>query len=440
MAFGFEYSVRIVDAECLATAQHAALLSNLRAAVDYWARYVSGFGSIEIDLVVDHAPRASGASTASTAIGQWNGLTLLRDSVPHELITGIDLNGSTADAVITIGAEYLQRYIWLDPDPVNRAAEVPFDRNDSVSLFMHEFGHALGMNGFANLDGQLSGDFASVYDTHVAIQNGDAFFSGAAVQALYGGLLPLSRQSVDQNTYHHYGHDPADLLDNDLMQGNTYFHFGQRYYVGNLDLALMRDLGLSTSEYAASPWNDYLSGFCRNDAFSGGAGHDTLNGGEGDDHLDGGLGVDLLSGGAGNDTLMGAGGADRLAGGLGNDVLTGGAGKDTFVFDTRLGTAKTDRMVNFDTIRDFSTKDDSLWLDNAIFKKLGKGSEVKPGKLNKSFFTLGANAKDKNDYVIYNKKTGVLSYDADGSGKGQAVEFAQLKKGLAVDYKDFFII
>ena len=38
------------------------------------------------------------------------------------------------------------------------------------------------------------------------------------------------------------------------------------------------------------------------------------------------------------------------------------------------------------------------------------------------------------------KKTGVPSNDVDRSGKGQAVEFAQPKKGLALTYKDFFVI
>ncbi|MFD0463284.1 hypothetical protein ACFQY9_17050 [Microvirga aerilata] len=42
--------------------------------------------------------------------------------------------------------------------------------------------------------------------------------------------------------------------------------------------------------------------------------------------------------------------------------------------------------------------------------------------------------------MIYNRKIGVLSYDADGSGKGKAVEFAQLKKGLALKYDDLFVI
>ena len=151
--------------------------------------------------------------------------------------------------------------------------------------------------------------------------------------------------------------------------------------------------------------------------------------------------ADVLKGGAGKDVFKGGLGNDKLYGGLGNDTLTGGKGKDAFVFDTKLGTSSTDRKVNFDKITDFSVKDDSIHLDNAIFKKLGtKGTADKPAQLNKAFFTIGTKAKDKNDYIVYNNKTGVLSYDADGSGKGKAVEFAQLSKKLALTYKDFFVV
>jgi Ca2+-binding RTX toxin-like protein len=150
-----------------------------------------------------------------------------------------------------------------------------------------------------------------------------------------------------------------------------------------------------------------------------------------------------ITGNQGKNTIDGSAGADTVNGGLGNDNLTGGSGKDAFVFSTKLGTSKTGRTVNFDTIKDFLAKDDSVYLDNAVFKKLGtKGSAQKPVKLDKKFFTVGDKAKDKDkdDYVIYNKKTGVLSYDADGSGKGQAVEFALLKNKASLKYDDFFVI
>ena len=100
MPLPFTYSVQINDPDGLVTAEHAALLSNLEAAIGAWARYVGGSGSIEVELLIDdQINSAYGRSETNTSIGQWSGKTLVRDSVPHELMTGIDLNGSTPDAV-----------------------------------------------------------------------------------------------------------------------------------------------------------------------------------------------------------------------------------------------------------------------------------------------------------------------------------------------------
>jgi Ca2+-binding RTX toxin-like protein len=230
-----------------------------------------------------------------------------------------------------------------------------------------------------------------------------------------------------------------------------------------------------------SEGSDNLTGSSGANWLRGGGGSDLVNGGLGDDTLDGGLGLDVLRftgstgatvnlaltgvqttgygqdtilgfealwGGAGadrftddsgnnafigedgRDTVFGGSGHDTLAGGLGGDRLTGGSGKDLFVFDTKLS-----KTSNVDTITDFRRVDDSFQLENAIFKKLAK-----VGGLSKSSFVVGAKAKDKNDYIVYDKAKGVLYYDADGSGKAAAVKFAQLKKGLVIDHKDFFII
>jgi len=153
-----------------------------------------------------------------------------------------------------------------------------------------------------------------------------------------------------------------------------------------------------------------------------------------------GAGALHLSGNAGRNSIKGGAGSDRLNGGLGNDILTGGMGKDVFVFNTKIGTYKTNKQVNFDTITDFSIADDTLWLDNAIFKKLGKGTLTKPSKLNNKFFVIGEKAKDKDDYLIYSNKTGKLLYDADGSGKGKAIEIAQLSKNLKMTYLDLLVV
>jgi VCBS repeat-containing protein len=152
--------------------------------------------------------------------------------------------------------------------------------------------------------------------------------------------------------------------------------------------------------------------------------------------LTGTASADVLKGDSGKDTFYGGSGDDILWGGLGNDTLSGGKGKDVFVFDTKLS-----RKTNLDRISDFNVADDAIWLDNAIFTKLGRlGTETKPAQLKKDFFAVGSRAKDKNDYIVYDKAKGVLYYDADGSGKAKAVEIATLSKKLAMTYKDLFVI
>ncbi|MEZ0167158.1 calcium-binding protein [Microvirga sp. TS319] len=155
-----------------------------------------------------------------------------------------------------------------------------------------------------------------------------------------------------------------------------------------------------------------------------------------DNVIKGNAAANKIYGGAGNDTLSGGSGNDRLTGSSGNDTLTGGAGKDAFVFN-----AKPNAKTNIDKIVDFKHGEDSIWLDNAIFTKLGKaGSSSDPAALNKAFFTVGTKAKDANDHVIYDKGTGKLFYDADGSGHGAAVQIATLSKGLALSHSDFFVV
>jgi Ca2+-binding RTX toxin-like protein len=151
--------------------------------------------------------------------------------------------------------------------------------------------------------------------------------------------------------------------------------------------------------------------------------------------LDGRASNDRIKALGGNDHVSGGDGNDWVYGGAGKDVLTGGTGFDAFVFDS-----KPNKSTNLDTIRDFNVADDSVYLDNAIFKKLGKGTEANPTKVNKAYFRSGDKAKDANDYLIYNKKKGILYYDADGSGGGAQVEIAKLAKNLKLSDKDFFVL
>ncbi|MBJ6127793.1 calcium-binding protein [Microvirga splendida] len=146
--------------------------------------------------------------------------------------------------------------------------------------------------------------------------------------------------------------------------------------------------------------------------------------------LVGNAGKNTLKGSSGNDRLEGLLGDDLIYGGTGKDILAGGAGKDLFVFESR-----PNKKTNVDTILDFSAKDDTIRLENAIFKGLKK-----TGTVSKSAFVLGTKAKDANDRILYNKKTGDVFYDADGTGRSAAVKILKIAEKVALTHKDFFVI
>lgn len=141
--------------------------------------------------------------------------------------------------------------------------------------------------------------------------------------------------------------------------------------------------------------------------------------------LTGNSATNILKGGAGNDTINGGGGADRLYGGPGNDMLKGGTGGDGFHFNSPLN-----KSTNVDTILDF-TSSDNIFLDIDVFTRIGTGP-LAPGA-----FRLGTAAADADDRIIYDQASGRIFYDADGSGTGAAILFAQLTPGTAITSADF---
>ena len=150
----------------------------------------------------------------------------------------------------------------------------------------------------------------------------------------------------------------------------------------------------------------------------------------GDDWIIGTTGSDTLQGGAGNDMLQGGRGNDTLKGGQGNDVLNGGAGSDRFVFDV---------LGGVDKIADF-TRGDKIALDRAVFSKLG-ANVTTANFVNLSDAQLRSGQYQSDDYLIFNKTTKTLFYDADGSGLGQsAVAVAELANVNTLSYSDFMMV
>lgn len=227
-----------------------------------------------------------------------------------------------------------------------------------------------------------------------------------------------------------------------------------------------------------SAFNDILFGNNAANHIEGGAGNDRIDGGAGDDYIDGGIGADVMLGGVGNDIfivdnkddevieyagqgrdkvlssvdyrlsdhvedlqlltgasegignnednhlignsadnrLEGRDGDDILEGRSGNDILLGGLGKDTFVFNTELDGSIT-------KIEDFTVGEDIISLSKSVFASLTDNT-----------------MSNWNDYVFYDKASGALSYDADGSGHADAIHFATLSLNLNLDNNSFIVV
>lgn len=144
----------------------------------------------------------------------------------------------------------------------------------------------------------------------------------------------------------------------------------------------------------------------------------------------GGTGSDVIIGNAAANILKGGSGNDRLYGLEGNDTLSGGAGRDIFVFSK-----KPSAKSNYDRILDYSVADDTIYLENAVFTKLGS-----PDKLSTAAFWIGAKAHDPSDRILYDNVQGGLYYDADGTGKTASVAIAQLSKNLKMTAAEFVIV
>jgi Ca2+-binding RTX toxin-like protein len=177
---------------------------------------------------------------------------------------------------------------------------------------------------------------------------------------------------------------------------------------------------------------DTMIGGALPDQFWGEDDNDTLSGNGGNDILLGGNGIDTLNGGLGSDALNGGADRDTLAGGAGVDAVTGGPGSDFIVFNAPASSANRDIVSDFANV---AGNNDTFRLENAVMPKLGGA-----GALNPAFFRAGAAAHDANDFIVYNRSTGALFYDANGSGAGGAIQLAALSSKPLLTPADFVVI
>jgi len=227
----------------------------------------------------------------------------------------------------------------------------------------------------------------------------DVLDGGAGADTLYGG--------AGNDTY--YVDNAGDKINERAGGGDDTVIASVSFKLGNS----VETLTLSGT--------DDLSG-------TGANGNNTLNGNSGNNVLDGGKGDDSLNGFDGNDILIG---------GAGNDTLAGGSGADAFRF-----TAVPKASNGVDLILDFNSADaDRIELAKAVFHGFGSATS----QITSEQFWSGAGvnaAHDATDRLIYDTTTGALWFDADGTGKGLAVQIAQLGTAVhpALAFSDLYIV
>ena len=126
-----------------------------------------------------------------------------------------------------------------------------------------------------------------------------------------------------------------------------------------------------------------------------------------------------LTGGAGADSLSGLDGNDILIGGSGADLLIGGNGADTFRYNGG--------ETGYDRIIDFTPGTDRISISTAFALNGTLSFQA----------NAGIGATTANSTFVYNTTNGIVSYDADGTGNGAAVNLAQLNVGLTLTLADF---
>ncbi len=129
----------------------------------------------------------------------------------------------------------------------------------------------------------------------------------------------------------------------------------------------------------------------------------------------------------GNDAIVGTPKSDVIIGGAGSDSLTGGANGDWFML--------SNPNEGIDRITDFTTGDDLLVVRGSTFG----GGLVTGDLITAAQLTIGTAATNTNHRFIYDKNTGALWFDKDGTGLTAAVQLATLNSGLSLTYEDIFV-
>lgn len=260
------------------------------------------------------------------------------------------------------------------------------NRLETVSAMV--YGNTFNDGAFLDLYGDVKS---------VAIDNGNTF------NTLYGGCgIKFNRLSSSGAVL-----KTADIVDglptSIMVTGNTFTGYG---------MAIVNNNTTTTQTASFMGTNDVTTGSLSTKTFdrfiAGGSVNQTIN-------ASGVTSRDWINAGAGNDSIVANGGDDYIIGGIGNDTIMSGTGSDTILYyETTEGQ---------DILTDFTTAVDCLAFrgntsGGSTFFNFAPGATLTNGS---NFITSGSPMTAGPTFIFISN---VLSYDADGSGGGAAVNIA----------------
>lgn len=239
--------------------------------------------------------------------------------------SGVEVAGK--DAFVEFNQSMIPS-LFLDTTPFT-GTDVPQFQFDLVSTIVHELLHALAFMTFSD-EG-----FPQTTPMDRLLFNapdGKTYFTGKEAIAAFGGPVPLADGSIS-----HLG-EPF-TLGADLMYPSAFF--GYRSYVSDLDLAMMRDMGIPT---------------VRGNTFNATAGADTFNGNNARDVFivataDAGSASDTFNGQLGHDVVRYSGTRAEHSVVLTGDTVrvTHGGSTDTLNSIERIEFSDGVLLVDFDS-------------------------------------------------------------------------------------------
>ena len=217
------------------------------AAGDWEKLFVSGNAStLNLNVVFDNSPTANSSSLFVTPLYNIGPTWVYQQGAVDAVLDGVHNSWGPYDAQLHIGTSYLTNELWFDPNPAN-IDPVPIAKTDAESVFLHEFGHIFGFEGYRDPStGAFWYTAESTFDTWVTVLNNVPYFTGLNAEDVFGGPVPLTIGNL-----YHVGNPSGpgaglEVYPGDLMNGNVFYR-GTRYDISALDTAIFADLGLTTN-------------------------------------------------------------------------------------------------------------------------------------------------------------------------------------------------